>query len=304
MVTKALEISKRKVPKRKKAVNYAQKSRPSSELAFDRAITILFNQDLNEPISTFFIKIFERKDISDMIHPELFEPSSDLFYKFKNSHLNQLEKDLLSTLYICNRDFIKFYGSPPNENWSNVSTEQFDNIGEEYGFVPINRNIIQTSPSNEIQHVTNKVLKQQLDEPIVTSLLENENKEVFDKTSPNVLTEQQFNNNPNFCETTNPRSTQQKDALFIHHVRKSNDVLKNTRADNIVPLGNQYICIKYLPPHYDDKLFMGSIPPDKSYVSLEVKTLKSIVLQSESDTSTSPFIETYRCLKATKPTLD
>ena len=36
------------------------------ELAFERAITVLFNQSMNGQIDTFYIMVFERKDISDI----------------------------------------------------------------------------------------------------------------------------------------------------------------------------------------------------------------------------------------------
>mgnify|MGYP003333921129 FL=1 len=129
---------------------------PSSELAFDRAITVLFNQDINGSIATFFTNVFGRKDISDMVNPELFEPSSDLYSQMNSNYLNQSEKDLLSILHICNRCFVKFYGSPINEDWSNVTIEHFDNIGEEYGYLPIDRNVVQNSSRDVSQHMITK----------------------------------------------------------------------------------------------------------------------------------------------------
>ena len=63
-----------------------------SELAFDRAITVLFNQDINGTIATLFTNIFGRRDISDLINPEISEPSSDFFSHIKSSPLNQSER--------------------------------------------------------------------------------------------------------------------------------------------------------------------------------------------------------------------
>ena len=141
-------------------------NKPSSELAFDRAVTYLFNEDINGPIATFFIKNFGRRHIDDMIHPDTF--GSNL----SSSHLNKSEKDLLSTLCICNRVFINFYGSPIKEDWSNVSSENFDHIGEEYGFIPINRDVTCKPSSDAFEYIINKFFEQDMDSPIVKSLLE------------------------------------------------------------------------------------------------------------------------------------
>ena len=94
----------------------------------------------------------------------------------------------------------------------------------------------------------------------------------FDITTPNVLTEYKRNNEPNICVTTDLRTKQQDDALSTQHFSGSEHVLNNTGADINVPLGNQCICIENLPPHYDNELFMESIPPDKSFVSIEPRT--------------------------------
>ena len=122
-----------------------------SELAFNRAITVLFNQGINGTIATLFTNIFGRRDISDLINPELSTPSSDLFSQIESSPLNQSEKDLLSVLHICNRNFVKFYDSQINDDWSNVTPERFDNIGEQYGYIPIDRDVV---PSSSTDHVT------------------------------------------------------------------------------------------------------------------------------------------------------
>ena len=88
--------SSSKILKRKKNVNdVTNLVIPSSELAFDRAITVLFNQDINGSIATLFTNMFGRKDISDMVNPELFTPGSDLYSQMNNNYLNQSEKDLI-----------------------------------------------------------------------------------------------------------------------------------------------------------------------------------------------------------------
>ena len=147
----------------------SRSTKPSSELAFNRVITHLFHQDTSEPIATFFIKTFGRRHIDDMIHPDLFKSH------LCNSHLNQSEKDLLSILFICNRNFINFYGSPINEDWSNVRAEHFDHIGEEYGFIPINRDVTYKLTLERyklaFQHIMNELLWQEMNGPIPLSLL-------------------------------------------------------------------------------------------------------------------------------------
>ena len=84
------------IPKMKKDVNKVKNLvKPPSELAFDRAITVLFNQDINGSIATLFTNNFERRDISDMINLDLIVPGSDLYSQMDSSYLNQSEKDLL-----------------------------------------------------------------------------------------------------------------------------------------------------------------------------------------------------------------
>ena len=165
MVTSLTEF-----PKRKIKVKYAENSsKPSSELAFDRFVTVLFNQLLNGSIATFFTKIFKRKNVSDMVHPELTNYKSYLYSQMKDSHLNRSERDLLSTLYLCNRDFTKFYGSYINEDWSNVSYEHFDTIGEEYGFEPIDRNVIQKRSKATFETSSNQLKIHQSDESLTSA---------------------------------------------------------------------------------------------------------------------------------------
>ena len=159
------------IPKMKKDVNKVKNLvKPPSELAFDRAITVLFNQDINGSIATFLTNTFRRRDISDMINPDLYVPGSDFYSLMDNSSLNQSETDLLSIIFVCNRCFAKFYGSSINEDWSNVTVEHFDSIGEEYGYIPIDRNVIHNSSSDALQHIITKILKQELDGPIAMSL--------------------------------------------------------------------------------------------------------------------------------------
>ena len=146
-------------------MNHSQNtSKPSSELAFEHVITILFDKVKNGPVSTFFITTFGRKHIHDMIHVD--------FSKLDSSQLNQSEKDLISSLCICNRELTKFYGLPIKEDWSNVTPEHFDNIGEEYGYIPINRDVVEKSSTDVFQHVIKDLFKQELDGPIAMSLLE------------------------------------------------------------------------------------------------------------------------------------
>ena len=85
----------------------------------------------------------------------------------------------------------------------------------------------------------------------------------FDNITPDLLTKQQRNNKSTFCLTTDFRK-QQNDALSNKSFCESEHVLKTTGADINVPLGNQFMTISNLPPHYDNELFMGSIPPDKN----------------------------------------
>ena len=98
--------------------------------------------------------MFGRKDISDMVNPELFTSGSDLYSHMNNNYLNQSKKDLISILHIFNRYFSKFYGSPINEDWSNVTIKHFDNIGEEFGYVPIDRNVVPNSSRDVFHHTS------------------------------------------------------------------------------------------------------------------------------------------------------
>ena len=115
---------------------------PSSEIAFERAIVVMFNQDINGPISTFFTTTYNRRNISDITNPDLIDYKNPLHFQLKHSNLNQSERDLISTLFLCNREFLKTYGHEIDNNWSNVSPYMFDEIGENYGFVPIDRSMI------------------------------------------------------------------------------------------------------------------------------------------------------------------
>ena len=103
--------------RKNKSMNHVQKSgKPSSELAFERFINVLFNQTIHGPIDTFFIETFGRKHISDMIN-DFYTPDSDLYYKMKKSHLNKSDKYLISTLYLCDREFLYINGTPINKYW-------------------------------------------------------------------------------------------------------------------------------------------------------------------------------------------
>ena len=79
---------------------------------------------------------------------------------------------MILTLFICNRDFRKYYGSRIKHDWSNVTPEHFDNIGEEYGYISINRDVVDKSSIDAFQYVINNLLEQELDGPIGMSLLE------------------------------------------------------------------------------------------------------------------------------------
>ena len=160
-----IEVSSPEIPYRKTSVNQVRNSsKTPSDLAFDRVITVLFNQVVDGPISMFFTNTYGRKDIHDMINID----SSQL----GSSRLNQSEQDLISTLFICNRDFRKYYGSPIMHDWSNVTPENFDNIGEEYGYISINRDVVDKSSIDESQYVINNLFEQELDCPMGMSLLE------------------------------------------------------------------------------------------------------------------------------------
>lgn len=99
----------------------------------------MLDQSLDGPISKFFIKRYRRKNISDMIDIKICSEWNEI-------DLNKSEKDLIMNLQVFNRDFLRFYGTNIQYDWSNVTAEKFDYIGEEYGFVPIE------SPSNP--HIT------------------------------------------------------------------------------------------------------------------------------------------------------
>ena len=90
--------------------------KPSSEKAFEKAITVLFNQTLEGTIATVFLNLYGRKNIVDMLNPDTLSSliSSD-------SHLvklipNRSERDLIITLHLCNREFFEFYESKIHED--------------------------------------------------------------------------------------------------------------------------------------------------------------------------------------------
>ena len=115
---------------------------PSFEIAFERAIVVMFNQYINGPISTFFTTTYNRRNISDITNPDLIDYKNPLHFQLKYSNLNQSERDLILTLFLCNREFLKTYGHEIDNNWSNVSPYMFDEIGENYGFDPIDCSMI------------------------------------------------------------------------------------------------------------------------------------------------------------------
>ena len=82
--------------------------------------------------------------------------------------------------------------------------------------------------------------------------------------TPNFITNHQRNNKSIFCVTTEFTPKQQDDTLSTKYFCGSEHVLKSTGADIIVPLGNQFMDIRNVPSHYDNELFMGSMPPDKN----------------------------------------
>lgn len=98
------------------------------------------------------------------------------------------------------------------------------------------------------------------EQPFVIS----KDQEIFDIMTPNFLTKQQRNNKSIFCVTTEFRSQQQDDALSTKYFCGGEHVLKSTGVDITFPLGNQFMDIRNLLPHYENELFMGSIPPDKN----------------------------------------
>ena len=124
-------------------------------------INVLFDQSLDGPIAKFFIKRYKRKNISDMV-------DINICSKWNEIDLNRSEKDLIMTLQVCNRDFLYFYGTPIQDNWSNVTVEKFDSIGEEHGFVPIEL------PSNNKSLNTLHILHDEKYEELLVNILSNE----------------------------------------------------------------------------------------------------------------------------------
>ena len=95
----------------------------TSESAFERVINVLFDQTLDGSIANSFLRCYRRKNISDMIDINICSMRNEI-------GLNKSEMDLIMTLKVCNRVFTSFYGTPIQDDWSNVTTDQFDDIGE------------------------------------------------------------------------------------------------------------------------------------------------------------------------------
>ena len=77
-----------------------------SELAFENVVTKLFNQSMNGSMASFFINCYGRKDIVDMMKPELCKYTSTLYSQLKKYIPKQSERDLLSILFLCKRYFV------------------------------------------------------------------------------------------------------------------------------------------------------------------------------------------------------
>ena len=82
---------------------YTTSDKPSSEIALERSIVVIFNQDINGSISTFFTTTYNRRNISDITNPDLIDYKNPLHFQLKSSNLNQSERDLIATLFLCNR---------------------------------------------------------------------------------------------------------------------------------------------------------------------------------------------------------
>ena len=240
-------------------------------------------------------------------------------YEFKATTRVGLKEDHKKLLKL----FTSFVRSLRDENeklpdWSNIDSEMFTNYCSSYGDVPnftSERSRKSSSNTTTINHKSsNKLVINQSeknlsnDESKLTKIKGNgesqgpcrdtsiqdeqpfvisRDQEFFDITTFNSLTEQQRNNKSIFCLTTEFRPKQQGDALSTKYFCGSEHVLKSTGADITVPLGNQFMDIRNLLPHYDNELFMGSIPPDKNITLHNSGQPSPTDLGSESITSSA-----------------
>ena len=118
---------------------YKLSNKSPSEEAFERVITSLLNQNLNEPIARFFIETYGRKDISDIVNISSRRPGRTMYKLLESSSLSQVDKQLIQSVNLCSREFPICYDVDIEADWSNVTPEIFDKLREEVGYVPIER---------------------------------------------------------------------------------------------------------------------------------------------------------------------